>query len=112
MTRININNNTEFEVTGVLKDVPANSHFNFDVLIPFESRRDPDTDWGWHGFYTYARLKPGSDGKALESQIAGIIKKHVPTGLDEYYVQALEDIHLTSRLKGELAQNGDLQYVR
>jgi putative ABC transport system permease protein len=59
--RTNINNETDFEVTGVLKDVPLNSHFRFHVLIPFESRFNPDADWSRHIFYTYARLKPGSD---------------------------------------------------
>ena len=50
--RTNINNQTTFEVTGVLEDVPENSHFTFDVLIPFESRRDPDTNCTTHVFYT------------------------------------------------------------
>ena len=110
--RTNINNQTDFEVTGVLEDVPANSHFSFDVLIPFESGRNPDTDWNRHTFYTYARLKANSDPVAFESSVKDIVKKNVPDNLDEFYIQALSDIHLTSRLKGELGQNGDLQYVR
>lgn len=110
--RTNINNQTDFEVTAVLKDVPENSHFSFDVLIPFESRINPDTDWNRHFFYTYARLKPNSNSVAFESKVREIVKKNLPDNLDEYYVQPLTDIHLTSRLKGELGQNGDIQYVR
>ena len=110
--RTNINNQTTFEVTGVLEDVPENSHFTFDVLIPFESRRDPDTNWTSHVFYTYARLKASSNATAFESKVQEIVKKHLPDNLDRYYVQSLTDIHLTSRLKGELGQNGDIQYVR
>jgi putative ABC transport system permease protein len=110
--RTNLNNQTDFEVAGVLADVPANSHFTFDVLIPFESGRNPDTNWTQHSFYTYARLKDASNPKAFESKVQEIVKKHLPDNLDRYHIQPLTDIHLTSRLKGELGQNGDLQYVR
>ena len=110
--RTNINNQTDFEVAGVLEDVPENSHFTFDVLIPFTSARNPDTNWSGHFFYTYARLKAASNAEAFESKVQEIVKKHLPNNLDRYYIQSLEDIHLTSRLKGELKQNGDLQYVR
>lgn len=110
--RTNINNQTDFEVTGVLKDVPLNSHFNFQVLIPFESRSNPDADWNRHIFYTYARLKPGSDPVIFESKVKEIVKRQNPDNLDTYYIQSINDIHLTSRLKGELGQNGDLQYVQ
>jgi putative ABC transport system permease protein len=109
--RTNINNQTDFEVTGVLKDVPGNSHFTFNVLIPFESRRNLDADWSSHIFYTYAKLKPNSDPIAFESKVRGIVRKHLPDNLDEYYIQRLTDIHLTSRLKGELGENGDILYV-
>lgn len=110
--RTNLNNQTDYEVTGVLADVPENSHFTFDVLIPFQSTRNPDTNWTQHSFYTYARLKAGSDAEAFESKVQSIVNKHLPENLDRYYLQSLTDIHLTSRLKGELGQNGDLQYVR
>lgn len=110
--RTNISNQTEFEVTGVLKDVPLNSHFSFQVLIPFESSRNPDTDWKRHVFYTYARLRANSDPVAFESKVQNIVQGQVPENLDAYYIQAIRDIHLTSRLKGELGMNGDLQYVQ
>ncbi len=110
--RTNINNQTDFEVTGVLKDVPLNSHFNFQVLIPFESRINLDTNWNRHIFYTYVRLKTGSNPVVFESKVKGIVKRQVPDNLDTYYIQPINDIHLTSRLKNELGQNGDLQYVQ
>lgn len=110
--RTNINNETDFEVTGVLKDVPSNSHFSFQVLIPFQNLRNADTDWSRHIFYTYARLKAGSPAVAFESKVKDIVKREKPDNLDTYYIQCINDIHLTSRLKGELGQNGDLRYVQ
>lgn len=110
--RINLNNGTDFVVTGVIKDVPQNSHFTFDMLIPIESRRDPDTNWDFSNFYTYVRLKPASSAATFESNVKAIVKKYKPNSTDQYYIQPLEDIHLTSRLKGELSANGDLLNVK
>jgi putative ABC transport system permease protein len=109
--RMNLNNGTDFVVTGILKDIPNNSHFRFDLMIPFESRRDPDTDWDWSGFYTYVRLKAGTDRAIFESHVKTLIKKYRPFNPDEYYVQSLPDIHLRSKLKWELGINGDLLNV-
>jgi putative ABC transport system permease protein len=110
--RTNIGSQTDFEVTGVLKDVPLNSHFSFQVLIPFQNFSNADTDWSRHIFYTYVRLKPGSDPVVFESKVKDIVRRQDPDNLDMYYIQPINDIHLTSRLKGELGQNGDLQYVQ
>ena len=110
--RTNINNQTAFQVSGVLKDVPQNSHFTFDVIIPFESLRDPDKDWNGYSFYTYVRLNALTDPKSFESNVNDLFKKYQPHSLNQFYIQSLTDIHLKSRLKGELAENGDVTYVR
>jgi putative ABC transport system permease protein len=110
--RMNINGGTDYQVSGVLQDISANSHFKFDVLIPFESGRDPDTDWQWSGFYTYARLKPGTDASSFASNVSEVVKAHTPKSRDRYYIQALVDIHLKSHLKWELSPNGDMAYIR
>jgi putative ABC transport system permease protein len=108
----NIGDQIDFEITGVLKDVPLNSHFKFQVLIPFQNAGNLDTDWNRHIFYTYVRLKPGSDPAAFEGKVKDVVQQQKPDNLDTYYIQSIGDIHLTSRLKGELGQNGDLGYVQ
>lgn len=110
--RFNLNNGTDFVVKGVLRDVPQNSHFTFDFIIPFESRIDPDTNWGFNSFYTYVRLKPGVDAQELLAGTTRLFKEHQPNSLDEYHIQRLTDIHLQSHLKWELSSNGDLDYLR
>jgi putative ABC transport system permease protein len=110
--RINVNGGTDYEVSGVLKDIPDNSHFTFDLLIPFESRRDPDADWQRSDFYTYVRLREGADPSTFLSDVKEIVKAHLPNTLDRYHVQALADIHLHSNLKWELLPNGSIAYLR
>lgn len=112
LIKMNVNNGTDYKVTGVVEDVPANSHFSFDIIIPFESRRDPDTNWQFSAFYTYVRLQPGTDVAAFESQVRELVHTNQPQSIDRYYVQPLDDIHLQSHLKWELAPNGDIMYVR
>ncbi|GAA0559202.1 ABC transporter permease [Chitinophaga japonensis] len=103
----------DFTVTGVLKDVPGNSHFHFDFLIPLR-RRDvnPDTDWGSHTFYTYAKLKPNTSVAGFTDKLRLLVRKYQPENQDIFYVQALTDIHLNSKLKWELGQNSDRSYVQ
>ncbi|HZY79719.1 MAG TPA: ABC transporter permease [Cyclobacteriaceae bacterium] len=110
--RFNLNGGTDYVVKGILKDIPQNSHFTFSFVIPFESTRNPDTNWDFSSFYTYARLKPGSDPQALLAGVTRLFKEHRPASIDEYHVQKLTDIHLRSHLKWELASNGDIDYVR
>ena len=110
--RMNLNGGTDFIVTGLLEDVPQNSHFSFDLIIPFESGRNPDLEWNWNGFYTYARLKDGTNPAVFESHVKDLVKKYQPDNLDEFYIQKMTDIHLYSKLKWELSVNGDILNVR
>jgi putative ABC transport system permease protein len=104
--RMNVNNGTDYVVTGVVEDVPDNSHFTFNVIIPYESRRDWNVDWQQSMAYTYVILKHDN------IDIQTIVNKNLPNTLDEYYLQRLDDIHLHSNLKSELLPNGDITYVR
>src|SRR5690606_23137264 len=59
--------NTALKVTGIMADMPANSHFQFDVLVAmatFPESRNPS--WMVSEFYTYLLLQPGSDYKSFQ----------------------------------------------
>jgi len=109
---------TDFLVTGIVKDVPENSHFTFDFLISLRTFDDPfddvplNTNWGFYNFYTYVRLHPKSDAQAFQSKLQGVFKKYNPDNKTECYAQPLTDIHLKSKLKWELSVNGDYSYIR
>ena len=54
-------------VTGVIKDIPSNSHFHFDFLISIKKfGGDKDNEWGWYNFYTYVKVKPNTNISTLE----------------------------------------------
>ncbi len=107
-------NGKDFFVTGILKDVPENSHFSFDFLISIRSfgYAGLDTDWGFYNFYTYARLKSETDPSVFISKLQPLFKKYDPENNNRYYAQQLTDIHLKSNLKWELKTNGDDSYLQ
>ncbi len=99
-------------VTGVLKDVAANSHFHFDFLVSVRKLRGAiDADWGFYNFYTYIKLKPNTGIAAAEPKIQALYKKNVAEGTNIFYTQLLTNIHLNSNLKWELEPNSDKLYV-
>ncbi|QHT69981.1 ABC transporter permease [Rhodocytophaga rosea] len=109
--RINVDNGTDFQVSAILEDVPQTSHFTFDFLIPFQNVSDFKTNWQRYSFYTYVRLKPQADAAAFQAQLQPLFKKYQPESLNQFYTQAITDIHLRSELKWELGANGDITYV-
>ena len=104
-------------VTAVVKDVPENSHFKFDLLIPLRFRnRDGslvniNTNWGWYNYYTYMKLKPNTNIQLVDKKIRDVFKKNQPENKNNFYSQALTSIHLDSNLKWELRPNSDRIYV-
>ena len=101
-------------VTGVIKDVPANSHFHFDFAIPLSNNflgSDKDADWQWYEFYTYVRLKPQTNIASFTKKVQTIYQSNDPVGENIYYTQPLTSIHLTSNLKEEIESNSNKLYV-
>jgi putative ABC transport system permease protein len=61
---IKFDNKDDFTVTGVLKDLPNNSSFDFEYLLPWEvlvrNRKEPDLGWSDNSTPTYVLLKPNT----------------------------------------------------
>ncbi len=104
-------------VTAVVKDMPDNSHFKIDLLMPLRFQNndgslvDINSNWGWYNYYTYIKLKPGAKIAEVDEKIRATFKKNRPESKNEFYSQAVTDIHLTSNLKWELRPNSDQKYI-
>lgn len=106
---------TNMQVTGVIKDLPAQSHFHFELFVPFESPANlwlgmHGNDWYYSGSaWTYVLTKPGISEADLNTQLNNETRTHLPEELKEstrFFVQPLRDIHLTSNLSGEIEVTG------
>lgn len=108
---------SEFEVTGVINDPPANSHLQFDFLVSYNSiwpgLNGGSTYWHWDYTYCYLLLNDQANPEILEQKISQLRVKQFGDELGiwndaiDFRLQALKDIHLFSALKGELTINGD-----
>jgi putative ABC transport system permease protein len=111
---IEFSNHYPNTVTGVIEDVPANSHLQFKAL---RSLPDNYTN-GWQNadLYTYLLLTKGSDYKTLEAKLPGFYQKYIKKemGANVRYrmeLQPLTSIHLHSHLDYEISPNGNARTV-
>lgn len=122
-------NESDYEVTGVFKDMPVNMHFHYNLLISMEGLEEAQRNmWMSFNFNTYLKLTPGSDPMALESKFPALVEKYIGPEIEQYMGQTMEefvaagnsggfslmpmqDIHLKSDKLGELEPNGDIKYV-
>lgn len=113
-----------FEVRGVIKDVPANSHIKFSLLVSAEtlhqfSDNASRTAWGWYDFNTYIQLKEGTDPLVFQEKFASWLAEERKeefeenNRLQEFILQPLEDIHLHSDLlqESEPEEQGDADTI-
>jgi putative ABC transport system permease protein len=87
----------EFHVTGVIKNVPSNSHLQYDVLIPFSfvtaSGMSID-DWDVICYHSYVQLEKNVNLKTVNQKIAGTLKRHYSDAMTDVELQPILDIHL------------------
>lgn len=125
----NDNGKTIYKVNAVIKDLPHNSHFTFNMFFSMDNIDYPWGNFLSHNHQTYIVLKAGTDHKAFEKNFAQVINKYVVPqasqfmqihSMDEfekagnkleYSLMPLTDIHLRSDRYPELGVNGNIQYV-
>ncbi len=118
-----------YKITGVIADMPENSHFHFDLMASLAGSEEGKSDmWGGNNFATYLLLKSGADPAALQAKFPAMIEKYLGPQVQQllgstmaelrksgnyanYYLQPLRDIHLHSDLSVELEPNGNIKYV-
>jgi putative ABC transport system permease protein len=108
-------------VTGVLANIPANSHLQFDFILPMASLARTDNGlqkntWDDFSYYGYVQLDKSFDPSAanllgLEKQINQIFYKHNPEMTAIFQLQPLTKMHLAPERLGDLPGHGNAQYV-
>lgn len=112
-------NGVNLRVTGVIKDVPPNSHFQFDFLGSFATLRrlfggNLPQNWYWNPCWTYILLRDGVSADSLQAQFPALVQKYFPDSIKNKVVvklQPLKDIHLFSHLDYEINPNSDISYI-
>lgn len=113
-----------YTITGIMHDVPTNSHLNFDFLLPVD-----DNYGGWtnQNYFTYVLVNPNTNIAELEQKLASMVEKYIiPAQIErgrsadfinvlrtiEYKLQPISDIYLKSDLKMQDGlKHGDIKFV-
>jgi putative ABC transport system permease protein len=126
---LRFDNKNDYKITGVIKDVPENSHFNFDFFIALAGVQEANQNiWLSFNFNTYLLLRKDADVKSFQKKFDQILSKYIwPQGEQLLHINKedfkksgnfinlslmpLTDIHLRSDRVAELAPNSDVQVV-
>jgi putative ABC transport system permease protein len=111
-----------YRVTGVIEDVPKNSHFRYDMLISMSTflrgnNQNGGPNWGNFFNYTYVLLKPGANSNAFNKKLEEVNKKFVEPLFKQfnvsmrYEIQTITSIHLHSKLQYEPEELGSMSYI-
>jgi putative ABC transport system permease protein len=120
-----------FRVTGVVENLPKNTHFPYEFLASFasieqrEGKQSLLTNWGSNNFITYLKFREKASPEQLQSQLDHFIDVHLteayknenldpkikPSMGTRLVLQKMEDIHLHSNLSTEIIPNGNIRLV-
>jgi putative ABC transport system permease protein len=80
---VRVDNQFDLKVAGILKDIPSNSSFQFDFLLPYkhwhntnEWVRDNEDNWGNYSFQVFVELNDAKNQAAVENTIRNMLEKH------------------------------------
>ena len=120
----------QFKVTGIIENIPANSHFHFDLFASMEGLgHAKENDWLSSNYFSYLVLQEGADFKEFEKKLPAIITKYMGPQVEKMgmtyekfkengneiglFVQPLTDIHLHSDFdsQSELEAGGNIKSI-
>ena len=106
----------DYKVTGVLENVPGNTHFRFDYLASFSSlveSRGQDRIYRWNNwtYYTYVKLHGEASWLSVEQKLTDLLKQNSPKASQVLRLQPVAEIHLYNEANFELGSHGDIRNV-
>jgi putative ABC transport system permease protein len=113
---LKLNNEANYTITGVMDDMPGNSHFRYDMILTLSgTEKEAGMDnWGWQNFLVYFLFPDHFSKTAVEAKCNSLMKtvkdqNNLPS---EYSLQQLKDIHLySSHFKNDIEPQNSILYV-
>ncbi len=107
----------DYKITGVMENIPGNTHFRFDFLASFSSLvelygKDRVYRWGSWSYYTYVLLNGQADPVSLEEKLPAFLKKnYAEDATQTLRLQPVADIHFHTKANFELEPNADIRNI-
>ncbi len=126
---LTFDNSRDYEVVGVVKDCPSNSHWHYDILASMVSiQRASSTDWLSNNLYTYIKIREDTDPQEVSAKINQlfiknadpIFQQYIGTSIAEWEKEGnhfdlrlvpLQDIYLFSDESEAVEAKGDIRYI-
>ncbi len=123
------NDSSYYRITGVMEDIPANTHFEANMIGSFMTNpRATEDQWLSNSFNTYVLLHPNADPQKVDNRFSGMIVKYVGPLVTKYFgismqdflaqgnkynmfLQKLTDIHLDPSIEQDLKPANDPKYL-
>ncbi|MTI39386.1 ABC transporter permease [Fulvivirga lutimaris] len=115
MLKVRDQDDSEFIISGILKDLPSNSSIEFDYLLPYQKfliDHPHYKDWGNFNDVTYVLLAENTSKRAVEAQFPELIKKYTDSDQGNFHLVPTADFYLKTDLSNGLAEGGRIVYVR
>jgi ABC-type antimicrobial peptide transport system permease subunit len=112
---IRVDSSALFTVTGVMKDLPNNTRFDFEYLIPWSYMKAVHWDrdsWKENGIETYVLLKPGVSETTANERFRNIVRLHASDAKNEIFVHPLRKWRLYSGFENGKVAGGYIETVR
>lgn len=106
--------NKPFKVTGVIQDIPENTHYHFDILVSLNTIKEflAEENWNGYNYYTYLQLTPNADIDKINTLLPDLSKKYIGEDASLVFnIQPVLDIHLHSEKTYEPEVHGDIKAV-
>src|ERR1035437_3047003 len=103
-------NKTPYIITGVMKDIPANSQLQFDFLSSFSEDKS-NKAWGMSNYPTYILAQNEGSFRTISEKLPGVVKKIPSEDKFKLHLQPLLSIHLHSRVRDDLSTNTNIKTI-
>lgn len=113
---VRLQDQAEFEITGIVEDLPLNSSHRFDYLLPWSAFKlfDPsshDLNWDNYSFITLVRLTPKADLSTVNKKMKMLIEKQTSRKNAPFFLYPLSKIHLYGKFENGKSVGGDITQV-
>nr|WP_295372263.1 ABC transporter permease [uncultured Sphingosinicella sp.] len=119
---------TDFRITGILKDLPKNTHFAATMIARYDpqsywaDQKDFMTQWGWQSGWVYVKLRPGADPDAINAQMEAFEKRNIPDQVfggqrtnqgdfSEFKLANIAEIHLGDAQNAAMTPGNDRRSI-
>ena len=118
----------DYRVTGILADLPKNSHFAATMIARYDPKsywadqQDFMTQWGWQSGWVYLKLRPGADADAINAQMEAFEKRNIPDQVfggqrtnqgdfSEFKLVNIADVHLGEAQEAAMTPGNDRRSI-